>query len=434
MGLRNTYGNTPTDLSRNNTVNVESLSSFPAPVGNVITLHAGNPTYNWTKSVNTGPYEFVIPDGNNVTFTTTNPVANTWTTEIAVGKTLLSGAVARVEFNGLDVTSINGGKCFSLTAGVGVIPILFKERMRVIGFDDIGDLDGLTFVSENVAYISNGAGWLLNNVPVMDVAEQNYLNQVGDHITMTGTSSYVIFRDTIGNPSIGDQLFNLDALTVAAHSRIENTMFTDVNGGTSGLTKTYTSNQTLDNIFTDIKVNTTSGAVQIEMPDTSTTTIPEGYFIDITDTGNASTNAISVIPNALDSTTINNGLTRYRITEDNGSVLLQRHGNTWEIINRFNQKSISTPLTATSALTELDDVTIANTSGGAFTTTAPTAVGRRGKFFVLKKLQGSANKWTIIGTGGETFDNATAINFLGSIGKAVTIMSDGTNWLIIEAV
>lgn len=82
-------------------------------------------------------------------------------------------------------------------------------------------------------------------------------------------------------------------------------------------------------------------------------------------------------------------------------------------------------------LTDSDDVVIFNTASGALTATLPTAVGRAGKLFIVKKLGGAtANPLTIASNGG-TIDTA-ATEVISVAGGFRELISDGTNWHIIS--
>ena len=197
----------------------------------------------------------------------------------------------------------------------------------------------------------------------------------------------------------------------------------------SRIQATYTTNQTLTSLIEYVGVDTTTGEVQITLPDTSGNDVLNGKKIYIIDQGNAGTNYINVIPNSLDSTTINNGLIRHRITENYGILIFELVNNSWEIVNRYNQNSIIT-LTSASILTEIDNVIIGDPAGGAFTTTLPTAVGRKGKTVVLKK-GASANQWVVNGSGGQTIDGMVNLIFTGINRPSAVLISDGANWLII---
>jgi len=67
-------------------------------------------------------------------------------------------------------------------------------------------------------------------------------------------------------------------------------------------------------------------------------------------------------------------------------------------------------------------------SGGVKTMTLPTAVGRDGKLFIIKKTDTSANAVTVDGDAAETIDGATTFD-LTALNDALAIVSDGTNWV-----
>ena len=89
--------------------------------------------------------------------------------------------------------------------------------------------------------------------------------------------------------------------------------------------------------------------------------------------------------------------------------------------------------TKTGAYTLVDaDVTIlANTTSAGFTLTLPTAVGRSGKFFRVKKISTDANTLTIATTGGQTIDGASSITSALTTRPFWTLQSDGANWWIV---
>jgi hypothetical protein len=75
---------------------------------------------------------------------------------------------------------------------------------------------------------------------------------------------------------------------------------------------------------------------------------------------------------------------------------------------------------------------LVNASGGSVTITLPTAVGRAGKDYVIKKIDISTNTVVIDGNGSETIDGLASID-TAIEGDAVTIESDGANWWITSA-
>lgn len=83
---------------------------------------------------------------------------------------------------------------------------------------------------------------------------------------------------------------------------------------------------------------------------------------------------------------------------------------------------------------EADDGTVlVDTSSTAVTVTLPTAVGQSGRIYTIKDATGNAetNNITIDGDGSETIDGA-ATHTLDQDWAAVTVQSDGANWLVVD--
>ena len=85
--------------------------------------------------------------------------------------------------------------------------------------------------------------------------------------------------------------------------------------------------------------------------------------------------------------------------------------------------------TAAYTATDADEVVLANAAGGAFSVGLPTAVGRRGWRFTVKRTSAS-NNVTVDPAGAETID-AAATKILGSQHAFITVISDGAGWQII---
>lgn len=200
------------DVTRNKTVYVESINAFPDPVGDTITLETDT-TYIWTKPVNTGTYKFAVPTDSNITLKTTNTVANNWITEITGSDVLLSGDIARLRIDELDITSNNGGVCFNLSVGADLQPNLFMTELRITGFDSLGTLTGCSFFIENIAFSGNGDGLTLVSPPVITSDEVNFVSHTGDGFIISGTVFLAVFGSIVSTPASGDSLFNIDAST-----------------------------------------------------------------------------------------------------------------------------------------------------------------------------------------------------------------------------
>ncbi len=87
-------------------------------------------------------------------------------------------------------------------------------------------------------------------------------------------------------------------------------------------------------------------------------------------------------------------------------------------------------VTADTTLVDSDVVVLCNGTSPGITITLPTAVGREGKIFYVKKIDSSGNSVTIEGDGSETIDNQL-FQLLSSQYDAVEVVSDGSEWWII---
>ena len=94
-----------------------------------------------------------------------------------------------------------------------------------------------------------------------------------------------------------------------------------------------------------------------------------------------------------------------------------------------NIKNLAAKTSAYTA-TFLDEVVTGDATGAAFTITLPAAASSTGLELTFKKIDVSGNAVTIDGNASETIDGATTYALTTQYQK-VTIICDGTNWLII---
>ncbi len=78
-----------------------------------------------------------------------------------------------------------------------------------------------------------------------------------------------------------------------------------------------------------------------------------------------------------------------------------------------------------------DSTITADGTSAAFQLTLPTAVGISGRVYTLKRTNGGANNITVGTTSAQTIDGA-ATKTLGAQYSAITVQSDGANWLILN--
>jgi len=162
---------------------------------------------------------------------------------------------------------------------------------------------------------------------------------------------------------------------------------------------TYTTNQTLNDVIEYVEVDTTSNAVDIALPDTTSSNIANGKRIWIYDAGNAATNYVRVIPNGSDSSTIE-GLTEVFIEQDNGAIVFEFLDNQWVIIATSaggeNKKSYGgfylaenttvTTIAATDTYTEIGGVGVAFPVNLFSFTTSPNVVTYKGNGDIVAEV------------------------------------------------
>ena len=270
-------------ISRNKTVNVESLNSFPLPTGidnKEIRLIDGV-NYRWTKplcAAEMQDFRFVFPDASKISLSTSSAVSNSLTTGISGDAPLFSGTPDRVIIDNLDIFA-SGGKWVDLTGSATAFPNLFMTGSRVQGFDSLGSMDSMGYLSENVSYFFNGEGLTMNNMLLVALDEQNFAGQVGDHLIFTGTLAFATLRSVLGNPLPGDSLFNFASDLITGGIQIPLGAFNPTGGGTyfapGGLNETSPSVRVTD-VLNTARSNTligtgfTGGTTETVLSDTST--------------------------------------------------------------------------------------------------------------------------------------------------------------------
>ena len=218
------------------TVNVTSLNAFPDPTGinnKEIVLEDGI-NYRWTKpltAAETQDFRFVFPDASKISLSTSSAVSNSLTTGISGDAPLFSGTPDRVIIDNLDIFA-SGGKWVDLTGSATAFPNLFMTGSRIQGFDSLGSMDSMGYLSENVSYFFNGEGLTMNDMLLVALDEQNFAGQVGDHLIFTGTLAFATLRSVLGNPLPGDSLFNFASDLITGGIQIPLGAFNPTGGGT----------------------------------------------------------------------------------------------------------------------------------------------------------------------------------------------------------
>jgi hypothetical protein len=95
------------------------------------------------------------------------------------------------------------------------------------------------------------------------------------------------------------------------------------------------------------------------------------------------------------------------------------------VLSAFVNKTTAYTLTAT------DEVVYADATSAAFTVTLPTAVSKAGQTYTIKRANAGVNNVTVGTTSSQTIDGSTTY-VLSAQYKYVTVVSNGSNWLIIS--
>lgn len=128
------------------------------------------------------------------------------------------------------------------------------------------------------------------------------------------------------------------------------------------------------------------------------------------------------------------GQTRPRKAEDFWAYLERLQNGTVPFRKVVIAGPLATALVATAvAYTVLvtDSTVLADATGGAFNVTLPTAIGIKGRQYVVKRMNGGGNNVTIACTGGQTIDGAATVVLAAQYDRA-TVQSDGANWVRID--
>jgi hypothetical protein len=105
---------------------------------------------------------------------------------------------------------------------------------------------------------------------------------------------------------------------------------------------------------------------------------------------------------------------------------------TWQLVvlgsvPNYNVVSKSAAYTLTSS----DDVILADTTSAAFTLTLPAAASNSGKQYIIVKTNTTANLLTVDGNAAETINGIASVT-IGNQYANLKIISDGTNWIVIN--
>jgi len=193
------------------------------------------------------------------------------------------------------------------------------------------------------------------------------------------------------------------------------------------VTKTAAYTATLNDKI--ILCDATAGAFTITLP-TAVGNRDKRFIIKKID---SSTNTVTIDGNGAE--TIDGVATKILQYQYQSIDIISDNAN-WIIVYNINVNALEdSVVTKTAAYTAtLNDKTIlCDATTAAFTVTLPTAVGCKGKKFIIKKTDSTINTVTIDGNGAETIDGV-ATKILTNQYYGVSIISNNTNWIIEQSI
>lgn len=192
---------------------------------------------------------------------------------------------------------------------------------------------------------------------------------------------------------------------------------------------TYTADQELDALIEYAGVDTTSNVIEIELPDSSGTDVINGKKIWIIDQGNAATNNITVIPNALDGTTIQ-GVSEYGITQDNQIIIFELVDDQWIITTDVTAQLRRDFVTANNQIT-----TASSTFGDALQknfVVVEDATYKLGYVYQWRHEKKDELHQVIVRIGGVENTDLRAYQYMGGADDNTDVRMVAANWTLVD--
>jgi hypothetical protein len=98
------------------------------------------------------------------------------------------------------------------------------------------------------------------------------------------------------------------------------------------------------------------------------------------------------------------------------------------VLNAGMQRGYVTK-TANYTITDTDDYIAADATGGSITMTLPSAVGRAGRIYTVRRTNSGTNTVSVATVSSQTILGGASPAIINIAGQSLTIMSDGANWV-----
>lgn len=181
---------------------------------------------------------------------------------------------------------------------------------------------------------------------------------------------------------------------------------------------------TLDETYSFIKADATSGAVVLTLPPAANATRHRYVVTKIDATAN------DVTFDGSGSETID-GLTTAVLRGQWSTMVIVCDGTSWFSESKDQHKFVATTTTATLTASSSDGFVTADGTAAAYTITLPAAAIYEGRMYTFLKIDATVNDVTIDGNASETINGLTTAVLKGQW-ASLKIVSDGTNWIIVD--
>jgi hypothetical protein len=376
------------------TVNLPSAAGVAGRVLSVLDVAGSASTYNITINragaetidgattvVLREPYECVHLVSNGTNWFRKNPSVGKWATKQSSADHTVAYAVLATDATIL-CTSTGGAVTVNLPSAAGT-------PGRVLSILDVAGNASTNNITINRA-----------GAETIDGATSVVLNEPYEcvHLVSNGTNWFK------KNPSVGKWT---NKQVSADHTVAYNVLATD----------------------STVLCNSTGGAVSVLLPTSAGKTGRKFTIMDAA--GFGARNNITITPNGAETI---DGLATSVLKEPFESVELVSNGSNWftkeaAVRNKY-VGLIDTCTHAAPLAPDLQNVILANSSGGAVAINLPTVVGRKGKSFLIIDSEQSADTFNITVTpnGAETIDGAAAAVVMNRPGQILELITDGVEW------
>jgi hypothetical protein len=232
--------------------------------------------------------------------------------------------------------------------------------------------------------------------------------------------------DATGVHSLSGTSTTIDSTTIAISGV---TTFTGVAKGLSNVSDISANYTILDgDLFRTIAMTTGASDKTVTLP---TVADNDGRIVTVkkvdSDVGN-------VIVASEGSETIDGSTSDTILSGQYDSVTLQSNGAQWLVLNSVKEDALIAAKSADYTILDGDGygTVEVTTSTSTITITLPAVANNTGRTISIKKVDGSTGKVSLNGAGSEEVDGSTTDNELLNQYDVITVISNGTQWLILS--